>query len=412
MKKRNLKYKLGLMTLVFSLAMLVACHPEFEPDLVVYPDITVDEFGPASGYPGSVVKITGSNFGHYSDAAKISFGDVVATEFLSYGDSVMEVIVPALAESGKLSVQVWTHTRDSIGSYTVIPLPIINSVESGSEFGANIVFPGDIVSVTGSGFGTDASKLAVTIGGTGAEIVPPVKDNLIRIEAPETFSTGNVALTIGGVTITGQPAMINPSAGGDITPYFMTNTGDTTTMGLFKRDPEIAPADGRWGTMPAPWVSNNAIRNKTNGNGVKTGGWAHENWGGAPEGYICFETWGNAPITDGKLYQQTAMELPEGDYTFSVYYYSEVPTNSTVHIVAAAGDGLPSLPNIESSLGYVEAWNDTQIGETEPNITETKEVNFTLETSQKVSLGFVVNMQGAASKAGYFKVNWVKLIKH
>lgn len=411
MKTKNMKYKQGFLALVCGLILVLSCRPEFDPDLVTYPDISVDGFGPVAGYPGSVVTITGSNFGHYSEAAKVSFGDVVATEFLSYGDSVMEVIVPPLAQSGKLSLQVWTHLKDSVGSYTVIPLPVISLVESNSEFGVNIAFPGDIITLTGSGFGTDASKLAVAIGGAPAKIIPPVNNNLIRIEAPETFPTGNVALTIGGVTITGQPAMINPTAGGDITPYFMTNTGDTTNQGLFKRDPEIAPAGDRWGTMPAPWVSNNAIRNKTNNDGVKTGGWAHERWG-APEGYICFETWGNTPITDGKLYQQTAMELPAGDYTFFVKYYSEVVTNSTVHIVAAAGDGLPSLPDIETSLGYVKTWNDTQIGGTEPNITETKEVNFTLETSQKVSLGFLANMQGASEKAGYFKVLWVKLVKH
>ena len=104
--------------------------------------------------------------------------------------------------------------------------------------------------------------------------------------------------------------------------------------------------------------------------------------------------------------------MPAGNYTLSVRYYSEVTTHSTVHIVAAAGDGIPSLAGLDTSLGYVEGWNDTPIDATSPSIDEVKELNFTLNTSQKVSIGFLVNMQGAAERAGYFKVLWIKLAKN
>ena len=399
---------MSILVLASTIAAIVSCEIDYKPHIVGYPEITVDGFDPSEGYPGSLVTITGSNFGDYSEAAKVSFGGELVTEFDSYQDNMMNVRVPLSATSGKLSVHVWTHAKDSIGSYEVKQLPIMNSAMA--ENGSNIAFPGDVITITGSNFGTDVSVFAITFNGTPAEIVS-VQDNEMKVVAPEGYATGYIDFTIGGATVVGATVIINPTAAGDITPYFLANTGDVEAGGLFIHSDD-ALASGRWGTMGAPWITNQGLKNKTNDESVKVGGWAHENWGGI-EGYICLETWGSTTITDGKVYQQTAYELPVGDYTLSFNYYSETKPNSSVYMVVADGDGIPSLEGLSTSIAYAEAWNDTPIGTTSPSSGEViEEINFTLETSKKVSIGVLANMVGADSQGGYFKVSWIKLVKN
>lgn len=410
MKKNKIKYFTGLLAIVFSLVLLVSCQPEYVEDIYAYPEITIDAVSPASGYPGTIVRITGSNFGKNKEAAHVSFNGVPVTEFIKYEDGLMEVVVPPLAESGEISVQVWTHLHDAVASYTVIPLPKIESVKSSSTLGENIALPGDIITLTGSGFGTDASLFTITFAGNvEAEVILPVKDDEIKVIAPEGFSTGNISYLIGGVKIVGNPAIINPSAPGDITPYFLGNTGDINAGGNFIRGDEFA---GRWGILGAPWITNTTALNKKEGS-VAIGGYGREQWNGLP-GYIAFETWGDTPIVDGKVYQPTSLELPAGSYTVSFEYYSEIQTNSFVHCVVASGDsGIPSLANLSSSLGYAELAHNAVIGTTAPSVNEVKEFSFELETPQKVSLGFLVNMKwNGADPGSYGIVKWIKLVKN
>jgi hypothetical protein len=106
------------------------------------------------------------------------------------------------------------------------------------------------------------------------------------------------------------------------------------------------------------------------------------------------------------------MALPAGSYTFSFNYYAEVQTNSTVYgVVAAGGNGIPALADLATALASAKCFNETAIGATTPNRTETISIPFTLATSQVVSIGFLGNLAGAATQGAYFKVAWIKLVK-
>ena len=215
--------------------------------------------------------------------------------------------------------------------------------------------------------------------------------------APTDFSSGFVTLSTGGLTLTATPAIINPSAAGDVTPYFLGNYGPG-----FARD----KFDGRWGTLAAPWVTNAAGLNK----GGTYGGYAAEAWNGVT-GFINWETWNNTPVTNGMVYQVTT--LPAGTYTFSFNDYSEIQTNSSVYgVVAAGGTGLPVLADLSTAIASVALSNNTVIGTTKPSITETKSVQFTLPTTQTVSIGFLGNMAGSSNPGSYFIVKWIKLVKN
>ncbi|HEU4903650.1 MAG TPA: DUF4998 domain-containing protein [Flavisolibacter sp.] len=183
----------------------------------------------------------------------------------------------------------------------------------------------------------------------------------------------------------------------DVTSNYMSNTGTPFS--------NILSPDWRFATLAAPWVTNAAGKNKGGGT---YGGWAAEPWNGTT-GFINWETWGNTPITNGIIYQATASPLPAGKYTIEYNYYSEVQQNSTVYcVVAAGGDGIPTLANLSTALASSKMYNGANIGSTQPSANETKTFSFTLDTPQVVSIGFLGNL----SVNNYFIVRYIKLIQN
>lgn len=402
---KKICYSVLILLSIITVFSITSCEkgPQFKK--YTYPPQTTTGISANSGFPGSYLTITGTNFDTFPQAIKVWFGGVLADSVISSNGTQIVVKVPALAVSGKVSLQVWTTLEDSIGYYQVIPAPVIKSLISSSKFGSNIALPGDTLSFRGTGFGTDASKIAVDFNGTPATILTPVTDTLFKVAAPDGFITGNVHFTLDGLTLTGPTPIINPTSSGNITPYFLANTGDTTNGGGITNS---AYDSSRWGVLGAPWVENAAALNKSNGT---IGGWSKD--GG---GVICWETWSNTPVKDGIIYQPTSMPLPVGDYTITFKYYSEIQQNSSVYLEVATGNaGIPVLANISSALASVELANPAVVGTTAPNITETKSLNFSLSTSQIVSIGFLGNLtwgNGSANPGNYFTVQWIKLIKN
>src|SRR5687768_2587481 len=130
---------------------------------------------PASGYPMTNVTITGTNFDTLTGAIKVWFGGIEATTVVSAKGNEIVVQVPANAVSGKVSLRVWTTKVDSIGTYTVIPSPVINSIASRNAQ-TNVALPGDTLSIRGIRFGTDVSKVAIKFNGTSAPNILSLSD--------------------------------------------------------------------------------------------------------------------------------------------------------------------------------------------------------------------------------------------
>ncbi|MGF7230441.1 DUF4998 domain-containing protein [Arachidicoccus sp.] len=186
----------------------------------------------------------------------------------------------------------------------------------------------------------------------------------------------------------------------DVTKLYLSNTGPNFQHASF---------DGRWGVLAAPWITNAAAMNKDGG--VNGGYTSDSRWGSA--GMINWETWGNTPVTDGKIYQPTNLPLPAGNYTITFHYYSEIQSNSSVYCIVAAGNsGIPSLINISSSLGYTLLYNGAPVGKTSPNLDEVRSFSFTLASPQIVSIGFLGNLVGNGNPGNYFVIEYIKLIQN
>lgn len=187
----------------------------------------------------------------------------------------------------------------------------------------------------------------------------------------------------------------------DVTSIYLSNVGPSVQGQNY---------DGRFGKLAAPWVANAGALNKSNGGG-RYGGWAIDpvwDWWGTAGG-INWETWGNTPVTDGKVYQVTALPLPAGSYTLTFHYYSEIQQNSSVYCVVAAGNtGIPSVADLSTALGYRLLFNGANIGATSPNATEDKSVSFTITTPQYVSIGFLGNL----TANNYYRLDYINLIQN
>lgn len=191
---KNIQFIAALLTLA---AVYVGCTKG--PDIKSY-NYAVPEpktVFPDTGYAGfATVTITGTQFGDYKQAVKVFFGGIQSDSILSCEDSMIVARVPRAAVSGKVSLQVWTHTVDSIGEFRVVDDPVVSKADK------DIGFPGDKVEISGKGFGSDLTKLKVTFNGTAAEITE-VNDTTVRVTLPVGFSSGNIVVTVNGFPVTG-----------------------------------------------------------------------------------------------------------------------------------------------------------------------------------------------------------------
>lgn len=187
MKKFNIIKNIALLFVLIS-TILMACSPdqskEYNPELITFPTHTFTSFSPATGYPGTPITITGTNFGDVKQAAKISFSEAdvdIDTEIVSYSDTEMVVLVPKNAGDGPIDLSIWTNEAQSTSSFTYIP-----GVEI-SKLSANSGVIGDIISISGFNFGTDTSAITVFFDGVEATILN-ISNTKIEVEVPVSDS--------------------------------------------------------------------------------------------------------------------------------------------------------------------------------------------------------------------------------
>lgn len=209
---------------IFCFGIVISCTEDFKPEIVQYPEITVTDFNPKTARPSASITITGSNFGNRSEAVTVRFSGVEA-EVINTADNEIVVIVPEQAATGKISVKVWLSEREFMDEFIVIPGAKITSYSSTS------VSLGDIVTIAGTNFGSDAGDVSITINGVAAEIVS-VTNTEIQFRVPDA-STGVLRMEVGSQVIEG--------------PVFL--------VGIEKVTGELFGHSGSWGNNPDTEIS-------------------------------------------------------------------------------------------------------------------------------------------------------------
>lgn len=191
---KNIHFITALLALA---AVYVGCTKGPDIKTYTYPAPEPKNMFPDAGYAGfTEVTITGSQFGDYKDAVKVFFNGIKADTIVSCEDGKIVARVPVDAVSGKVSLQVWTNTVDSIGEFRIIPAPIITAANK------DIGMPGETVEISGKGFGTTVENVKVDFNGATGTLTE-ISDTLLKVVLPQGFSSGSIVVKINGYAVTG-----------------------------------------------------------------------------------------------------------------------------------------------------------------------------------------------------------------
>ena len=184
---------------------------------------------PSSGLPGTVVNITGTNFG--TTTGMVTFNGTSAT-ITNWTNTSIQTSVPMGTTTGNVVVSAAGVASNGV-SFTVTPSITSLSVTSGA-----VNTP---VTITGTSFGTTTGT--VTFNGTSATITNWTNTS-IQTSVPTGATTGNVVVTAGSVASNGVAFTVltvtlassaNPSSYGGSVTFTATfsisgPTGSVTVM--------------------------------------------------------------------------------------------------------------------------------------------------------------------------------------
>jgi IPT/TIG domain/Beta xylosidase C-terminal Concanavalin A-like domain len=192
---------------------------------------SITSLNPTSGPVGTMVTITGTNFGATQGTSTVTFNATAGTP-TSWSATSITVPVPTGATTGSVIVTVAGVASNGV-SFTVLATPTITNLNPTS--GA----AGTSVTITGTNFGAMQGTSTVTFNGT-AGTPSAWSATSITVPVPAGATTGNVVVTVsgvasGGVNFTVLPTPnitnLNPTSGLIDTPVTITGTNFGATEG-------------------------------------------------------------------------------------------------------------------------------------------------------------------------------------
>jgi YD repeat-containing protein len=159
---------------------------------------SISSLSPSSGVTGTVVTISGSNFG--ASPGTVTFASVSGTP-TAWSNTSITVTVPSLASTGPVVVTAGTLSSGGV-NFTVIPQVSSISPTTGG--------PNAFVTISGTGFGSTIGTSTVAFNGVGAQ---PQSWSVtsVLVPVPAGISSGPVVLTVGGNSSNGVAFTYAPS---------------------------------------------------------------------------------------------------------------------------------------------------------------------------------------------------------
>jgi hypothetical protein len=197
---KYIKNNIFLVGMLMSALLLSSCfdtEKEYTIELETYPEISVTDFSPAEALSGQLVTINGTNFGAFRQAAKVYFNGIIAEDIIDYSDTEIVVAVPAKANTGKITVDVWGYSQETPGEFSLIP---------GAEIGyytPSIAAAGENITINGGNFGTDASAITISFNGGVLVDIISITNTEIVVKVPFAGTSGPITLTKGDQTLVG-----------------------------------------------------------------------------------------------------------------------------------------------------------------------------------------------------------------
>ena len=171
----------------------------------VLPTPSITGLSPGSGAVGTPVTIMGTNFGSSQDASSVTFNGVAAITIAGWSATSIVANVPANATTGNVIVTVNGVASNGLG-FTVLPTPGITGLSPSSGW------VGDVVTISGANFGSSQSSSTVTFNNAPATTITGWSAGSISAVVPVGASSGNVVVTVNGVSSNGVSFTVRPAS--------------------------------------------------------------------------------------------------------------------------------------------------------------------------------------------------------
>ncbi|HET9285558.1 MAG TPA: IPT/TIG domain-containing protein [Candidatus Angelobacter sp.] len=207
------------------------------------PPPTITSVSPTSGSSGTIVNVTGTNFGTSQGTSEVVLGGLGAAAppaISSWSDTAITLTVPNTATSGPLLVII--NNQISNGIDFTVP-PVINTLTPASGVS------GTVITINGTNFGALQGSSTVSVDGVVAN---PTTWNAtaISVPVPPGASTGDVVVSVNSVPSNALTFVSNPT-NGIVTSFRYDSNGqlisstdplDRTSMLTYTPVGGIAPA--------------------------------------------------------------------------------------------------------------------------------------------------------------------------
>ena len=153
----------------------------------------ITNLSPLSGPVGTLVTVTGENFGGSQDGSTVTINDL-PQEIVSWSDAEISITVVEGTTTGPVIVTVGGQASNDDKIFTVISptAPVITSISP------SIGPVGTPVTITGENFGDSQDGSTVTFNGVDAGVASCWTNTKILIIVPPGATTGPVVVTVGG----------------------------------------------------------------------------------------------------------------------------------------------------------------------------------------------------------------------
>jgi hypothetical protein len=186
---------------------------------------SIASLAPNTGAIGSVVTISGSNFGATQGNGGVKFGTVAAT-ITSWSPTSIVTTVPTGAVTGSVVVTAAGGVASNGSTFTVTAAPAITSVApaAGGGFGSSFT-------ITGTSFGATQGNGKVTLNSVPATVSSWSATSIVA-QVPSGVTTGNVVVTAaGGISSNGvRFKVLNPGGVAIDQTIFADGTKAATTL--------------------------------------------------------------------------------------------------------------------------------------------------------------------------------------
>jgi hypothetical protein len=213
----------------------------------VIPPPSITNTSPNSGAVGVPLTVLGTNFGNSQAASTVKFNGTTATA-TAWSDTSISTTVPVGATTGNVVVTVNGSASNGV-LFTVLPTPNIISLSPTS--GAI----GALVTITGTNFGSTRGSSTASFNGAAATSYTSWNATTIKATVPAGATTGNVVVTVNGVssngvlfTITPHISSLSPTSGaaGILVTVTGTNFGPSQGASTVKFNGTAATSYTSW----------------------------------------------------------------------------------------------------------------------------------------------------------------------